>query len=157
MAKNRSDSNSVAGEMALIKDAEGVISPPDGYTLDSVAEEKMWNIVTSARAKSDWRQIDLLIVHKIVKCETKLRDLERQLEMEGDVIENARGTPMPNPLASMINTQQQRQITLLLKINVMQNPISAKDLNARGVAVEEKRKDMENARTGKGAGKLLAI
>jgi hypothetical protein len=64
---------------------------------------------------------------------------------------------MPNPLASMINTQQQRQITLLLKINVMQNPISAKDLNARGVAVEEKRKDMENARTGKGAGKLLAI
>ena len=65
--KKRSDKNStasaVAGIASVINDA---ISPPAGVELRNENEHLIWSQFTRARAKSDWRGIDLSALAKLL-------------------------------------------------------------------------------------------
>ena len=50
------------------------------------------------RARSDWRDMDLILLAKIVKMEADIRAAQIELDAMGMMVENKRGTPIPNPL-----------------------------------------------------------
>ena len=101
--KKRSDKNSVTSAMAgfsgVIDDA---ILLPVGVELPSDKEHLFWNQFTRARAKSDWRDMDLILLAKIVKMEADIRAAQVELDAVGMMVENKRGTQMPNPLISVL-------------------------------------------------------
>ena len=72
--KKRSDKNSatsaVAGFVGAINDR---IPLPAGVELRSEAELIIWHQFTRARARSDWRDMDLILLSKIVKMEADIR------------------------------------------------------------------------------------
>ena len=103
--KKRSDKNSatsaVAGFVGAINDR---IPLPAAVELRSEAELIIWHQFTRARARSDWRDMDLILLTKIVKMEAKIRTAQIELDAMGMMVENNRGAPIPNPFLSVIDT-----------------------------------------------------
>ena len=56
-----------------------------------------------ACAKEDWRDMDLILLAKIVKMEADIRAAQVELDAVGMMVENKRGTQIPNPLISVID------------------------------------------------------
>ena len=63
----------VAGFAGFIDD---VILPPAGLKLCSEKEQMIWNQFTRSRSKEDWRDIDLILLAKIVKMEADIRAVQ---------------------------------------------------------------------------------
>ena len=61
-----------------------------------------------ARSKSDWRYMDFILLSKIVKMEAGIRAAQVELDAVGMKVENKRGTLIPNPLISFIDTLERR-------------------------------------------------
>ena len=112
--RKRSDKNSatsaVAGFSGIIDDA---ILPPAGVELRSEKEHLIWNHFTRTRAKKDWRDMDLILLAKIVKMEADIRAAQVELDAAGMIVENKRGTQIPNPLISVIDTLVRRQLAVI--------------------------------------------
>ena len=65
---------------------------PAGVELRSEAELIIWHQFTRARARSDWRDMDLILLAKIVKMEADIRAAQIELDAMGMMVENKRGT-----------------------------------------------------------------
>ena len=61
-----------------------------------------------ARSKSDWRYMDFILLSKIVKMEAGIRAAQVELDAVVMMVENKRGTLIPNPLISFIDTLERR-------------------------------------------------
>ena len=128
--KKRSDKNSatsaVAGFTGVIDDA---ILPPAGVELRSDKEHLIWNQFTRARAKEDWRDMDLILLAKIVKMEAEIRAAQVQLYVVGMMVENKRGTQIPNPLISVIDTLERRQLAVIRSMSLNQTASDPRKIN----------------------------
>ena len=110
----RSDKNSatsaVAGFAGVIDDG---ILPPASVELRSDKEHLIWNQFTRASAKEAWREMELILLAKIVKMEAYIRAAQVELDPVGIMVENKRGTQIPNPLISIIDTLERRQLAVI--------------------------------------------
>ena len=128
--KKRSDRNSVtsavAGFVGAINDR---IPLPAGLELRSEAELIIWHQFTRARARSDWRDMDLILLAKIVKMEVDIRAAQIELDAMGMMVENKRGTPIPNPLLSVIDTLERRQLAVIRSMSLNQTASDPRTIN----------------------------
>ena len=117
--KKRSDKNSatsaVAGFVGAINDR---IPLPAGVELRSEAELIIWHQFTRARARSDWRDMDLILLAKVVKMEADIRAAQIELDAMGMMVENKRGTPIPNSLLSVIDVLKRRQLMVIRSMSI---------------------------------------
>ena len=102
--KRRSDKNSVTAALGGFKGAMESVPPPEGVQLRSDEEEVIWDQFTRARAREDWRDMDLLLLAKVVRMEADIRKHHEMLDRTGVLIKNKRETPIPNPLLNVIDT-----------------------------------------------------
>ena len=90
---------------------------------------------TRARSKSDWRDMDLILLAKIVKMEADIRAAQVELDAVGMVVENKRGTQIPNPIISVIDTLERRQLAVIRSMSLNQTAFDPRTIN--GTAKEE--------------------
>ena len=128
--KKRSDKNSatsaVAGFAGVIDD---VILPPAGVELRNENEHLIWSQFTRARAKSDWRDMDLILLAKIVRMEADIPTAQAELDVVGMMVENKRGTQIPNPMISVIDTLKRRQPAVFRSMSSNQTASDQRTLN----------------------------
>ena len=138
--KKRSDKNSatsaVAGFEGVIDDAK---LPPAGVELRSDKEHLIWNQFTRARAKEDWRDMDLILLAKIVKMKADIRAAQVQLYVVGMMVENKRGTQIPNPLISVIDTLERRQLAVIRSMSLNQTAHDPRTINGTAKVESEAR------------------
>ena len=127
--KKRTDKNSatsaVAGFVGAINDR---IPLPAGVELRSEAELIIWHQFTRARARSDWRDMELILLAKIVKMEADIRAAQTELDAMGMMVENKRSAPIPNPLLSVIDTFERRQLAVIRSMSLNQTASDARTL-----------------------------
>ena len=91
--EKRSDKNSatsaVAEFLGVIDDA---ILPPAGVELRSDKEHLIWNQFTRVRSKEDWRDMDLILLAKIVKMEADIRAAQVELYAAATMFSMVRST-----------------------------------------------------------------
>ena len=128
--KKRTDKNSataaVTGFAGVTDDA---ILPPAGVELRSEKEHLIWSQFTRARAKSDWRDMDLILLAKIVRMEADIRAAQVEMDAVGMMVENKRGTQIPNPLNSLIDTLERRQLAVSRSISMNQTAHDPRTIN----------------------------
>ena len=138
--KKRSDKNSatsaVAGFAGVIDD---VILPPAGVELRNQNEHLIWSQFTRARAKSDWRDMDLIVLAKIVRMEADIRTAQAELDVVGMMVENKRGTQIPNPMISVIDTLERRQLAVIRSMSLNQTASDPRTLNGTAKVETEAR------------------
>ena len=128
--KKRTDKNSataaVTGFAGVTDDA---ILPPAGLELRSEKEHLIWSQFTRARAKSDWRDMDLIMLAKIVRMEADIRAAQVEMDAVGMMVENKRGTPIPHPLISVIDTLERRQLAVIRSMSLNQTASDPRTIN----------------------------
>ena len=133
--KSRTDKNSTTAAVAGFQGPMGNIPPPEGVKLRSDEEYVIWRQFSLARARGDWRDMDLLLLAKVVRLEADIRAQQTALDASGVILENRRGTPIPNPLLAVIDTLERRQMAVIRSMSLNLTASDPRTLN--GVAKAE--------------------
>lgn len=141
--KRGSDRNSTSGAVQGFSGAMASVAIPEGIELRSDEEVVIWEQFTRARAREDWRDMDLILLAKVVKMEADIRKFQDQLDRMGVVGTNKRGTAVVNPLLNVIDTLERRQLAVIRSMSLNQLAADPRTVNGRGKAAGESRSIME--------------
>ena len=128
--KTRLDKNSATRAVKGFQGSIEEIRPPDGVDLSSDEEVVIWGQFTRARASEDWRDMDLILLAKIVKLEAGIRRHQETLDRSGILIKNKRETLVVNPLVSVIDTLERRQLAIIRSMSLNQTANDPRTINA---------------------------
>jgi hypothetical protein len=141
--KKRSDKNSVTAALGGFKGAIESVPLPQGVELRS-EELVIWGQFTRARAREDWRDMDLLLLAKVVRMEADIRSYQSQVEAQGTIVENQRGTQIPNPLLTIIDTVERRQLAVIRSMSLNQMASDPRTVNGYARATIDAGKTLES-------------
>ena len=128
--KARSDSTS-----SIVKQRAAIgitIDPPKGITISGEEHQALWDQYTSARDITTWRQMDLLLIAKIVDKEMDIRKHKALLDRTSVLIENKRGTMIVNPLINVIDIYERSQLSIIRSLSLGVHAGEARGLNNAG-------------------------
>ena len=148
--RNRSDSTSSRVEQMKNANNPEAIELPEGLTLRTKGEEVIWHQFTKQRAQSDWKPMDLSLLHKIVELEADLRKHKKRLDKEGVTLDIDGGKTYSNPLNVIIDTLMKQQLSLVRALSLT-SKIDGRVLAKRAQA------EQDAARTIKKVGKLSLL
>ena len=92
--------------------------------------------------------MDLLLLAKVVKMEADIRQYQDQVEKQGAIVENQRGTQIPNPFLSIIDTVERRQLAVIRSMSLNQQASDPRTLNGSAKNVKSARAAMDDASEG---------
>jgi hypothetical protein len=124
--------NSAANVVRLVSELAEQVALPAGVILRDDAEMVIWKQFTHARAREGWRDFDLLIVAKAVRLEADIRKYQQALDGEGAIVKNERGTPIVNPMLTVIDSLQRQQLALIRSLSLNQQGQDPRTLNGQG-------------------------
>jgi hypothetical protein len=137
--KTRSDKNSVTAALGSFKGAIAAVPVPEGVELRTDDERIIWDQFTRARAREDWRDLDLLLLAKIVRMEADIRRYQHTLDVEGVMLTNQRGTQIVNPIISVIDTLERRQLAVIRSMSLNQQHSDPRTINASAKVAQNAR------------------
>ena len=146
--KKRSDKNSVTAALGGFKGAIESVPLPQGVELRSDEELVIWGQFTRARAREDWRDMDLLLLAKVVRMEADIRSYQSEVEKQGVIVENQRGTQIPNPLLAIIDTVERRQLAVIRSMSLNQQASDPRTLNGSARNISNARSAVDDASEG---------
>jgi len=133
VAKNQLQGlNSVEKVVQLVGELSEKIPLPEGVVLRNDDEIIIWGQFTRARAREGWRDFDLLLVAKAVRLEADIRKHQQSLDRTGIIVKNDRGTPIPNPLISIVDSLQRQQLAIIRSLSLNQTAQDPRTLNGQG-------------------------
>ena len=126
----RLGNNSVDQAAAGFAGAIETVPLPFGITLRSEEEQEIWGAFTRARARDDWRDMDLILLSKVVRLEADIRKHNGLLERTSVIIQNKKGTMVENPLLRVIDTLQRQQLSVIRSMSLNQTASDPRTINA---------------------------
>jgi hypothetical protein len=128
--KLRSDKNSVTAAVETFSGAMSSVPLPEGIELRTDLERVIWDQFSRARAREDWRDMDLLLLAKVVRMEADIRRHQETLDRSGVLIKNKRETLVANPLLAVIDTLERRQLAVIRSMSLNQMHSDPRTINA---------------------------
>ena len=119
---------------------------PQGVTPRSEAEHTIWSQFTRARAKEDWRDMELILLAKIIKREADIRKAQIELAAVGMMAKNDRATQILNPLTSVIDTLERRQLAVIQSMSLNQTAHDPLTINGNAKVESKASAALKNVR-----------
>ncbi|PYD92648.1 TerS protein [Pseudomonas syringae pv. pisi] len=114
--RNRSDSGTSA-VAAMQAAAAGAIKPPRFVNIRK-ADKPFWDSIVRARARNSWTDSDLVMAGNLARCLSDIERLQKEIDVEGDVILNDRKSQVINPKHSLLETLSRRAVALSRTLQV---------------------------------------
>ena len=143
--RQRLDSSTAA--VAKMKSAAQEILPPDGVLLRNEEEIVIWKQFVKARSASDWRDMDLLLLAKVVRVEADIRKYQAMVDKIGPIMKNRRDTPVENPLIRVIDTYQRQQLAIIRSMSLNNQGVDARTLQSNATAEDLARETISKINT----------
>ena len=131
MAGRKSRSDSTTAAVQGFTGAIDSVPMPQGVELRSDEERVIWDQFTRARAREDWRDMDLLLLAKVVRMEADIRKHQEDVDAQGWIVKNQRGTQIPNPLVAIIDTIERRQMAVIRSMSLNQQANDPRTVNGK--------------------------
>jgi hypothetical protein len=144
--------NSVSKRISMLASADEVMPLPSGVKLRSDEEMVIWEQFTRARARDDWRDMDLILLAKVVRVEADIRKYQEMVDKAGPLIKNKRETLIENPLIRVIDTYQRQQLAIIRSMSLNNQAVDPRTLQAHATMENEARETIKRS----GAYALLA-
>jgi hypothetical protein len=136
---------SVSRRISAIGSALRTVDLPEGVTLRSDEERTIWTQFTRARARDDWRDMDLILLSKVVRVEADLRKYQAMLDASGPLIKNKRETLIENPLLRVIDTLQRQQLAIIRSMSLNATGTDTRTMEASAKEESDARKVLANS------------
>ena len=118
--KRRTDKSSTTAAVQGFARVLSDVPLPDGIVLHTNLEHTIWHQFSRARVHEDQRDMDLILLAKIDCMEADIRTAQAELDNVNMMVENKRETPIPNPLLSVIDTLERRQLAVIPSMSLNQ-------------------------------------
>lgn len=129
MSKKRLDKNSVTKAVEGFASIFEDVPLPEGVSLRTEEEKTIYRQFSRARTREDWRDLDLILLAKITKLEADIRQHTATLDVSGILIKNKRETLIVNPLISVIDTLERRQLAIIRSMSLNQTANDPRTIN----------------------------
>lgn len=138
--------DSVNGALNSMEGAAKDINPPDWVRVPADAMY-FWRSITRARAAERWNDADLENAAELARTKAKIEKLNIELELEGDIIKNDRGTPIQNPKHGLLETLTRRMVALsrMLQVHAEATQGKSRDQVEANKASAKSRKAVEDS------------
>jgi len=111
MKKPKSDTASAAVQ-AMVDAAKGPLQPPSHVKLRP-QDLPFWAGVVCARARDEWSEADLVVAAQLARCQCDIEREQVQVDAEGSVVENGRGTKVMNARVTVLEQLARREMALM--------------------------------------------
>ncbi len=111
MKRARSDSAASAVK-AMVSAALPDLAVPPHIALSDAAM-RFWGGITRARAREEWREVDLVVAAQLAECQALIEQESVTLRGEGMVVTNDRGVQTENPRNRVVQTLATREMALM--------------------------------------------
>lgn len=137
--------DTAAGQKDLMDAATTEILPPE-HCFMRKRDMPFWRSIISARDAKSWTQADLENAANLARCKADIERIQEELEFEGDVTTNARGTLVANPKHGILETLSRRAMALSAKLHVHAEATSGRsgDERKRNKAASDARETYES-------------
>jgi hypothetical protein len=157
MPRKRSDSatQAVAATQAAIA---GTIQPPEHVYLRE-RDWPYWEAIVQARAADTWNDADLALAANLARCQSDIDRLQKELDDTGDILNNAKGTPVVNPRHALLETLSRRVVALSRVVHVHAEATKGRSRDGGNKTNEErgKRAAVEAMRQSEDAGLIPGL
>ena len=125
-----------------VKTMEAAAKIPESPIVLAEAESGYFKFIVTAREHETWSDNDLLIAANLSKTYAAIDELWRDINTEGYVVENQRGTPVANPKVSALNsmTSAMQSLNKTLGLSASQRGLSGAKQAVRNTAEQQARK-----------------
>lgn len=128
MSKNDKKSqrvDTVQGALDAMSSALTDIQPPAHVRLRP-RDIPFWQSIVKARAAHLWTDSDLENAANLARAKSDIEKIQAELDKEGDVIINQRGTPIVNPKHQLMETLSRKCLALSRMLHVHAEATSGK-------------------------------
>lgn len=105
-------SDSAAAAINAAKAAASPLPRPPEHVQISADAENYYADIVRARARDEWNEYQLTVAAQLANCMADQDEVRAELALEGWVVENAKGTPVANPLVGIAEAMARRQMAL---------------------------------------------
>ncbi len=116
MKRQRSDSIAAAVR-AMTAVQLGPLDPPPYVNLRA-GDRPHWDGIIRARPRDTWTETDLVSAANLARARADVERLQQEIDAEGDVLVNERGTPVMNPKHSLLEVLSRRSLALSRALHV---------------------------------------
>lgn len=125
-------------------------APPDIPRHVTLRDQDLpfWLGVLKSRTPDEWADADLVVAAQLARTQADIEVEQTLLAEEGTVIENSRGTPVPNPRVVVLENLTRREMALMRTLRMAGSTLGnvadrAAKIKAQRAA-EEARADLED-------------
>jgi hypothetical protein len=113
MKRLRSDS--VAATVTAALNAGKPDHEPPAHVSLSPEALKFWPAIMHARARDEWRTVDLVVAAQLAECQALIEQESNTLRTEGMIVMGGKSgeTPVENPRNRVVQTLAQREMALM--------------------------------------------
>ena len=91
------------------------IKPPAHLELRE-GDLPFWEAIINAR--SEWTDVDLAHAANLARCQADIEQNQKELDIEGSILKNERGTPVMNPRFTILEQLSRRSVAISSRIQV---------------------------------------
>lgn len=146
MTAKRSRSDSATSAVAAMRAAGvGPIKAPKFVNLRP-GDKPFWDSIVRARTRDSWTDSDLVLAGNLARCLSDIERLQKEIDIEGDVLKNDRGTQVINPKHSLLETLSRRAVALsrTLQVHAQATQGDSRDQGKKATKQREAEKVLES-------------
>ncbi|WP_434558030.1 TerS protein [Pseudomonas sp. Z4-20] len=118
MTAKRTRSDSATSAVAAMQAAAAGPIPPPSFVNIRKADKPFWDSIVRARTRESWTDSDLVLAGNLARCLSDIERLQKEIDIEGDIVLNARDTQVINPKHSLLETLSRRAVALSRTLQV---------------------------------------
>lgn len=101
-----------AAVKAMVNASLGDLEPP-AHVMLREGDRVFWVGVVRARARDEWTETDLVVAGQLARCLADVEREQQELDGEGTIVLNDRGTQIVNPRVSVLEQFARREMALM--------------------------------------------
>lgn len=150
MTKKRHSTSSHIFLLDTYRKAGKLVEIPAVVPEMTVHQQAVFQLFCSGKAPSDWLEHELVHVAQLAVLTVKHQEVMQQLEDEGVVIINARGTPIQNPLFSVADSLLRMSLALSRSLGLASvSSADKKTTTKRALSAQEAKGAQKGKKTNK--------
>lgn len=124
-----------------------LIDPPPHVRLRD-GDRPYWDAIVRARDYATWTDNDLIQAGNLARCYADIERLQDELDIEGDIVVNAKGTQIVNPKHSLLETLSRRAVALsrIVQVHAQATQGDSKAQKKRNTAQRDAHRTAEELR-----------
>lgn len=139
---------------AMANVAAGPIKVPRHVKLRR-QDKPFWEGIVRARARDEWTAPELVVAAQLARCQRDIETEQAQLEVEGSMLKNERGTRHANPRFAILEQLARREMALMRSLR-MTGRIAGDSRDAAGMRELERRAEKTQQEVAEEGDGLLA-